>query len=146
MDTKNIAKEIDEFLRFFIDLFDSCDSISRIPIRLQQYIVDQKFDFSKIKSIIQSSHENTQYRTLLGFLYNHGILLDQDFKRAFEDYQISADLNDAYAQHLLGLCYYDGVGTIKNFDKAFYWCFRSAENGNLSAMTTLGYFYDHSIG
>jgi TPR repeat protein len=35
------------------------------------------------------------------------------------------------------ICYENGKGTVKNLEKAFYWCQKAAENGSKKAMFNL---------
>src|SRR5437773_4818974 len=46
----------------------------------------------------------------------------------------------------LAACYYNGEGTEKNLEKAFYWYQKAAENGNNDAMNNLAYSYYNGEG
>ena len=49
--------------------------------------------------------------------------------------------NTCNSQYHLGILYYQGKGTEKNFNKAASWIKKSAENGDKFAHVTLGLFY-----
>ena len=48
-----------------------------------------------------------------------------------------AEQGDAKAQFLLGLAYYNGEGTHKNYSKAYYWFQKAVEQGNGEAQDWL---------
>ena len=48
-----------------------------------------------------------------------------------------AEQGDAKAQFLLGLAYYNGEGTHKNYSKAYYWFQKAVEQGNDKAQDWL---------
>src|SRR5436190_248752 len=54
--------------------------------------------------------------------------------------------SDDYAQFNLANSYYNGEGTEKNLEKAFYWYQKAAENGNNNAMYNLARCYKNREG
>ena len=53
----------------------------------------------------------------------------QDYRAAIKLFRRLATRGDALAQCRLGLMYYDGLGTKRNYDKAFAWVNLSATQG-----------------
>ncbi|MDO4987630.1 MAG: tetratricopeptide repeat protein [Synergistes sp.] len=52
----------------------------------------------------------------------------------------------AHAQYLLGVCYYNGIGTTVDYDNAMLWLRKSAEMGNIRAASLLGEMYLRGTG
>jgi TPR repeat protein len=46
----------------------------------------------------------------------------------------------------LAICYEKGEGTDRNSEKAFYWYYKAAENGNEKAMFNLAIYYNNEEG
>jgi TPR repeat protein len=59
--------------------------------------------------------------------------------------EVSQEEN-SQAQNNLGYCYQYGIGTQKDFNKAFKLYIKSAEQGNSDAQNNLGYCYKNGIG
>jgi TPR repeat protein len=60
-------------------------------------------------------------------IYKEESLLDKSSKfnekvsKYFEWFQNEANTGDAHSQNNLGLCFYDGIGTIQDFKQAVFW-------------------------
>lgn len=63
-----------------------------------------------------------------------------DYKKVIEYFEISTQQGDELGQYYLGFCYYLGLGTAKNTDKAKEWYTKSAEQGFYGAQYILGAF------
>ncbi len=61
-----------------------------------------------------------------------------DEVKKFEVYKVKAEKGDAYAQHNLGVFYYYGVGTEKNWVEAVKWYRKAAQAGIALAQFNLG--------
>lgn len=74
-------------------------------------------------------------------------ILSREPKESFEWYLKGAELGDAKCQNNLGYsCYYKGRGTEKDYEKAFSWCMKAAQQGNPHACGSVGEFYSYGIG
>ena len=56
--------------------------------------------------------------------------------------------NNGYdsGQYKLGLCYENGIGTKKDYNKAFEWYLKSANNGKFAGYYNLGKCYHYGLG
>ena len=64
--------------------------------------------------------------------------MPKDYKEAVKWYRKSADQGDAFAQHNLGLCYYNGEGVPKDYVLAYMWVNLSlAEDNNIKAKESI---------
>lgn len=78
---------------------------------------------------------------LIGYCYAEGRGTSQDYHKAFEWFEKSADLGEAEAMANIGVYYWQGKGVEKDYDRAFNWCLRAADAGSVTAMNTLGKIY-----
>jgi TPR repeat protein len=77
----------------------------------------------------------------LGYMYEHGIVVKQDYNEAFKWYSKAAENGSWIAQRNLGMLYWNGLGTEKNIKKAFELLHSAAESGNNDVYCILGRMY-----
>ena len=82
----------------------------------------------------------------VGFMYNYGYGVDQDYVEAVHWYQLAADEGEAAAQFNLGLMYQDGHGVEQNYAKAFELFDLAAAQEYNAAYTSIGYLYSKGYG
>ena len=82
----------------------------------------------------------------LGYMYEKGFGVAQDYTTAFEYYLRAAELGDAAAQASLGRLYRDGLGTEQDYRKAILWFEKSSAQGNESAKKMLDAMYKRGLG
>ena len=70
----------------------------------------------------------------------------QDFGKAFTNYKMAAEGDNANAMVRLGHCYEGGLGTDENTSEALKWYRKAAEANNSEAMTDLGVLYSRGYG
>lgn len=58
----------------------------------------------------------------------------------------SARAGNVDKQAMVGYYYIEGIGTQKDYQKAYYWCNKAAEKGDSQAQCNLGYLYDTGKG
>lgn len=74
-------------------------------------------------------------------VYRLGMGVPKDMKKAFELYQVAAELGNTDAQVDLGDFYYGGEETKQSYSQANYWYEKAATKGNATAQLYLGYAY-----
>jgi TPR repeat protein len=84
--------------------------------------------------------------TNLGWLYENGQGVAQDFGKAREWYEKAADKGNARAMFKLGQLYRDGLGVEQDYVKAREWYEKAADEGDGSAMTDLGWLHENGLG
>ena len=72
-------------------------------------------------------------RGLLGYLYEHGVGVTQDYPAAIKWYKLAAEDGDVSAQFYLGDVYSSGQGVAQDFVQAHMWYNIAAANGNYVA-------------
>ena len=73
--------------------------------------------------------------------YNQG-----EFQDAMREALPFAQQGDVQAQHLIGMLYYDGAGTPKNYAEALKWFGKAADQGDTDAQSRLGDMYTSGQG
>lgn len=94
------------------------------------------------QSLRLAKEGNVESQMNLGYMYlygNNGV--EQDFKKAFEYYNMAAEQNNPIALNNIGSLYFNGIGVEKNRAKALEYFRRSAINGNDNAATNLAFIY-----
>jgi len=87
----------------------------------------------------ENGNVDAQYE--LGFLYNIGSRVPQDFNQCAYWFEKAAKQGDAMSQFFYGVCFFNGQGVPQSFEKAVYWTRKSAEQGYPTAQLVLGYNY-----
>ena len=87
-----------------------------------------------------------QAQTSLGFMYNNGNGVLQDYKEAVKWYRLAAEQGTASAQTNLGNKYKFGEGVLQDYKEAVKWYRLAAEQGTASAQTNLGFMYEYGHG
>ena len=114
---------------------------------------EQRYDeavefFQKAAEHGHKEAKNKYKKTLAEISCNKGkkAFVDHRYTEAVEYLRKAADLGDSDAQVLLGLCYFNGEGIIKNSDEAVIWFRKAAEQNNPQAQFRLGLCYLAGIG
>ena len=75
----------------------------------------------------------------IGYNYDVGDGVEQNYKLAFAWYKKAAELGSSYAMNNLGVLYQWGRGIEQDSEKATEWYQKAAELGNTTAMSNLGF-------
>ena len=82
----------------------------------------------------------------LGYIYEHGYGVKQDYLKAFEYYKISSTNDNSYAQCIIGNFYEHGYGVEQNYLKAYEYYELSSFQNNADALFCLGNLYENGFG
>ena len=75
-----------------------------------------------------------------------GYGVKQDYNKAREYFEKSADKKDPFALFDLGILYFNGYGVKKDYNKAIYYFEKSSEEGHSKASYNLGTIYLKGYG
>ncbi len=89
---------------------------------------------------------NADAQAYLGWCYDAGQDVPQDYAEAVKWYRKAAEQGNASAQHNLGVCYYNGQGVAQDYAEAAKWYRKAAEQGNADTQYNLGCFYSEGQG
>jgi TPR repeat protein/energy-coupling factor transporter ATP-binding protein EcfA2 len=82
----------------------------------------------------------------LGFHYQQGVGVPQDYVKARGWYEKAADKGNAVAMNSLGWLYHNGWGAPQDYGKARGWYEKAADKGNAVAMSNLGWLHQNGWG
>ena len=83
----------------------------------------------------KQGNADAQYQ--LGFMYETGQGVEQDYRRAAQWYEKAAAQGHAQAQYQLGCLYREGLGVEENYEEAEKWWQRAAAQGIAQARRQL---------
>jgi len=123
-------KKVIVFLTFFSFLFSYSleDGIKQIKEKKYQ---------KALKTYMQIAKDGMIAKYNIGYLFENGLGVKKDIKKALQFYQMSA--NDGYdkAALLVGNAYIKGIGVKKDIRKAIYYYKIAAKEGNKKAIKIL---------
>ena len=78
----------------------------------------------------------------LGYMYNQGQGVPQDYQKAVKWYRKAAEQGDEYAQANLGIMYANGWGVPENYIEGYAWTIVAIANGRDAAATNKQWFQE----
>jgi TPR repeat protein len=102
------------------------------------------FDKNALKQQAVNGDAKAQY--LLGYSYERGWGVPQDYKQASAWYRKAAERGDTDAQLALGTLYEYGEGVSQDYTQAVFWYRKAAEQGGVLAQRSLGLMYEQGDG
>ena len=82
----------------------------------------------------------------LGWMYQRGLGVKQDYTRAMFWHLRAAEKGDSTAQNNIGWMYRNGLGVKQDFTTAIFWYRKAANQKNASAQNNLGWMYSNGLG
>ncbi len=99
------------------------------------------------KLLTQASKDGTREAwSLLGFCYEKGVGVKQDFAQAAKWYMKSAKAGMVDGMHNIGVLLFTGVGIQKNYQEAFRWESRACDEADLRGCALVANFYLNGYG
>jgi TPR repeat protein len=100
-----------------------------------------------VELFLQAANKaNSEAMFYLGYLYDQGQGVAQDYERARDWYQKAVAAGNVEAMNNLGALYADGHGVAKDYQQARLWYEKAAAAGIPMAMNNLGELYEHGHG
>ena len=94
----------------------------------------------------KANNEDARAQNQLGYRYDYGKGVPQDYEEAAKWYRKAAENGSASAQFNLGLYYQKGKGVPQDIEEAVKWYRKSAEQGIAAAQCNLGWCYESGKG
>lgn len=158
-----ILKNIESFedIKYFINNFKTNDDLYHIPYYLYENIsflkennVDEEFIekyFYKCYCLLlihlsKLDSKNSDILNNLGNLYYNGYGLEQDYFKARDYFELSANLKNSYGLYNLGYLYYYGKGVEQSYTKAKEFYEKSSKLNNPYAFNSIGTLYKRGLG
>ena len=105
-----------------------------------------KKDYEKAYELAMSISDNPRAQNYLGYMYDHGLGVKQDYAEAVKWYRKGAEGGNTSAMGNLGYMYKNGLGVKQDYSEALKWYRKGAEGGNATAMRNLGGMYQNGLG
>ena len=96
--------------------------------------------------LIAAEQGNAKAQNDLGFCYDKGEGVSQNYEEAARWYRKAAEQGQVYAQYNLALAYENGEGVSQNYEEAARWYRKAAEQGHADAQFNLGNSYCNGKG
>jgi len=112
------------------------------------YTAEQRGDYATEIELSRPLAEqgNAAAQTALGWLYEQGHGVPQDYVAARGWYLKAAANDDPQSEFNLGVLYARGRGVPKDYAEAGKWFQRAADHGDAAAQFNLGVMYAHGLG
>ena len=81
----------------------------------------------------------------IALFYYHGYGVTIDYKKAFELFFISSNINNPISMYHLGVMYSKGEGVDKSLERAFYWYSEGSKYNEMHCLYNLGTLYEFGI-
>lgn len=105
-------------------------------------LVEQKSYYEAKRQLEPMVNQNNpRALALMANLYFYGFGVNKDQIQSYKMNETSALSGDKIGQHQLGLMYLNGWGVIKNETEGLSWLEKSADAGNIPAISSLGEYY-----
>lgn len=114
------------------------------PAHCEDTSADPEAALKEFRPLAAKGDARAQFE--LGFMYERGKGVPQDYKESASWFRKSADQGNASAQFYLGQMYDIGKGVPQDYQEAAAWYRKSAEQGGTLAQLHLGFLYDHGQG
>lgn len=114
------------------------------------YKYNRQKDYDKTFELLykhrNSLHFTPKAQNSLGFKYQKGLGVSQDYGEAKKWYVKAANQGNAKAQNNLGYLYEKGLGVSQDYGEAKKWYLKAANQGNTYGQNNLGLLYRKGLG
>jgi len=98
----------------------------------------------ELRPLAANGDAHAQYE--LGFMYDRGLGVRQDYREAASWYRKAAEQGNASAQFHIGQMCDTGNGVQQDYQEAASWYLKAAEQGEALAQLYLGFLFEHGQG
>jgi TPR repeat protein len=111
-----------------------------------KYVLEHNPSAEEVQSALKwlrasAAQQNPKAAFYLGYLYEHGKYVPQDYRLALQSYELAARVQYSPAENNLASLYEHGQGVPKDMNKAFEWYLASAKHGDPVGQINLATFY-----
>lgn len=103
--------------------------------------------YNRAYELYQKIPDNTSAQVRIGYMYEAGQGVNQDYAEAFRWYRRAAEQGEAIGQNNLGNMYSDGKGVTKDYAESAKWFKKSADQGCAIGCANWGWslYYGHGV-
>jgi TPR repeat protein/serine/threonine protein kinase len=110
------------------------------------YFEDKRYDLALPWFLGAGGQGHARAQSNLGFMFEKGLGVRQDYAQALNWYRKAAAQGDASAQCNLGDMYFNGEGVKRDYSEAVGWSRKAAEQGFAEGQYALGVMYENGLG
>ena len=114
------------------------------PAHCEDPSIGAEAKLKELRPLAAKGDAHAQYE--IGFMYDRGLGVPQDFKEAALWYRKAAEQGNASAQFYLGQIYDLGKSVATDYNEAAVWYRKAAEQGESLAQLNLGFLYEQGQG
>ena len=114
------------------------------PAHCEDPSIGAEAKLKELRPLAAKGDAHAQYE--LGYMYDRGLGVHQDFKEAASWYRKAAEQGNASAQFYLGQIYDLGKNIEPDYNEAAAWYLKAAEQGEVMAQLNLGFLYEQGQG
>jgi TPR repeat protein len=145
--TKINDKTINTYLKDLIPIYQKFQYGVPLFEAYQKLRDDKKFPNEKIECLKEAANlGHIKAQLYLGKLYENGLSIDKDVKKAAYWFEKAAEQGNIDAQCDIGALYSEGLGVNKDEAEAVKWWQKAAEQGHKEAQHNLALFYCFGLG
>lgn len=127
-------------------LFPSLLSAQDFGDAVQTAIAEKDYTKAFESAQTDAQRGNAKAQGDLGLMYEKGLGIDQDDKKAVYWLTKAARKGDADSENNLGFMFFQGKGVIQDYAQALQWFQKAADQGLASAQSNLGLLYGAGLG
>ena len=133
---------------FIATILSLCSSVARADGLEEAVEAYQKGNYANVLEILRplAAQGIASAQNNLGWMYDEGKGVAQDYKEAVKWYRLAAEQGYAASQNNLGYIHHMGKGVVQDYKEAVKWYRLAAEKKIASAQNNLGWMYDKGKG
>jgi TPR repeat protein len=140
-----VRPEIGSDVREHIDI-PSEDDVSRRYDQSSDQLQSAIEDYMYQKQKRAEHKDNPLVDFKVGYQYENGLGVPQDYAEAMRWYLKAAKQGNANASFRIASLYFKGIGVPQDYQEAMKWSKKAADQGNDNAECAIGYQYENGLG
>ncbi len=136
------------WILFIVTILSLSSSVARAGVFEEGIEAYKNGNYAKALALLHplASQVMTNAQNNLGWMYEEGKGVTQDYQEAAKWYHLAAEQGYAAAQGNIGYFYHMGKGVVQDYKEAVKWYRLAAEQGDVDAQNNLGVMYVKGTG
>jgi len=136
------------WILFIATILSLCSSVTRADGFEEGIEAYKNGNYARALALLHplANQGTAKAQNYLGWLYEEGKGVTQDYQEAAKWYRLAAKQGYAAAQDNIGYFYHMGKGVVQDYKEAVKWYRLAAEQGDVDAQNNLGIMYAKGTG